>query len=109
MKSLLAIKTRLCAAVPNPDIEWAALTDPGDRKTAPAWIVDADDIEVRMPASYRAGKVADLIANAPTDISRLIAAVEAVSDWAGKNKAGYYDEAQDDVVAILSAALGAEE
>ena len=39
--------------------------------------MDADDIEIRLPATYAAGKVADLIANAPTDLTRLLAAIEA--------------------------------
>lgn len=58
--------------------EWAALTDPGDRNRAPAWIVDADDLEVRLDATYAAGKVATFIAAAPVDVARLVAAVEAV-------------------------------
>ena len=45
--------------------------------------------------------------DAPTDIARLLAAIEAISDWAGRNRTGYYDEAQDDVVQILTAALTA--
>ncbi|MFB9403600.1 hypothetical protein [Pseudarthrobacter polychromogenes] len=73
-----SIKARLQAAVPDPRTEWAELTDPGDRTTAPAWIVDADDIEIRLPSTYKAGRIAALIANAPTDIARLVAAVEAV-------------------------------
>ena len=74
---LAGIKTRLHAASPNPDVEWEVLTDPGDPKTAAAWIVDADDIEIRLPATYAAGKVAALIAEAPKDLTRLLAAVEA--------------------------------
>jgi len=57
------------AAKANPlGSEWAALVDPGDRQTAPAWIVDADDLEVRLDSTYAAGKVAAFIAAAPGNI-----------------------------------------
>ena len=32
--------------------------------------------------------------------------LDALSVWAGRSKSGYYDEAQDDVVQILSAGAG---
>lgn len=70
------IKARLEKANPM-GAEWEALTDPGDRKTAPAWIVDADDLEIRLNATYAAGKVATFIATAPTDVARLTMALEA--------------------------------
>lgn len=66
------IEARLNAANPLGS-EWEALTDPGDRKTAPAWIVDADDLEIRLDATYAAGKVAYFIAAAPADVAYLLA------------------------------------
>lgn len=70
------IKQRLDKANPL-GAEWEALTDPGDRHTAPSWIVDADDLEIRLDATYAAGKVAVFIASAPKDVARLSAALEA--------------------------------
>lgn len=67
------IEARLNAAAPNSETEWAAGGDPGDKKMAPAWIVDADDIEIRMPATYKAGKLAAFIANVPEDVRYLLA------------------------------------
>lgn len=74
----------------QPKGEWAALTDPGDRKTAPAWIVGAGDIEVRLPATYEAGRLAAFIAAAPSIVAQLVAAVERVeglaAEWEGMAK-----------------------
>lgn len=83
-----AIQQRLDKADPAKG-EWCALTDPGDRTTAPAWIVDANELEVRMDATYAAGKVAEFIAQAPTDVRFLLdlarkqqAALDAVENLA---------------------------
>lgn len=69
-----AIQERLSKADPAKG-EWCALTDPGDRKTAPAWIVDANELEVRLDATYAAGKVASFIANAPSDVAFMLGLV----------------------------------
>lgn len=74
---LAPIRQRIHRATPR-GLDWEALTDPGDRHAAPAWVVDADDIEIRLPATYAAGRIADLIANAPKDLTRLLTSVEAV-------------------------------
>lgn len=85
-----AIEARVDAATMGP---WEALTDPGDRKTAPAWIVDADEIEVRLPATYRAGKVAEFIAHARTDVPALLALAreQAAKLDAVKDLADYWE------------------
>ncbi|UDL14891.1 hypothetical protein PP357_gp44 [Arthrobacter phage Sarge] len=36
------------------------------------------------------------------------AALDALSDWAGRNRTGFYDEAQDDAVQIIREALEAK-
>ena len=67
---------------------------------------NGDDQLLDMADTGRQGRMdAEFIAHAREDIPRLLAVIEALSDWAGRSKTGFYDEAQDDVVAILSAAL----
>ena len=74
---LNGIRARLDAANPLGS-DWVPLTDPGDRNNPPAWIVDADDLEVRLDATYASGKVATFIAAAPTDVACLAKALEAI-------------------------------
>jgi hypothetical protein len=57
---------------------------------------------------------AEFIANTPTDIAFLLdlarkqqAALDALSNWAGRSRTGFYDEAQDDVVQMIREALEA--
>ena len=80
MSALDEIRARLGAIAASPEVEWHALTDPGDRATAAAWIVDADCFEIRLPATYEAGQVARFIAAAPTDVARLLNALDAALD-----------------------------
>lgn len=57
---------------------------------------------------------AEFIANAPADVAYLLAelrkrddVIAKLSDWAGRYKSAYYDEAQDDVVQIIRPVLRA--
>jgi len=89
--------------------------------------IDLAAIEARAQAAIveRESNFLDLRQFAPvilaidessTDVPALLALVREqqaviakLSDWAGRNKSGYYDEAQDDVVQIIRAAITATE
>ena len=103
------IQARLDAATPGP---WANYGNLGHE----VYAVNAHEDE---EPGYIAEVVhrepdAHFISNAPGDVAFLLAelrkaheALARVSDWAGRNKTGYYDEAQDDVVQIIRAAVAA--
>jgi hypothetical protein len=74
----------------------------------------SDVAQVVMHGSHDVAD-AEFIATAPGDLAYLLAelrkAREALArisdDWAGRNRTGFYDEAQDDVVQIIRAAVAA--
>jgi hypothetical protein len=69
-----------------------------------------DAIQARLDAAAPGA-----ITITPSDIAFLLdlarkqqAAIDALSDWAGRSRTGFYDEAQDDVVQIIREALEAK-
>jgi hypothetical protein len=69
-----------------------------------------DAIDARLAAA-----VPGAITITPGDVSFLLelarkqrAALDALSDWAGRNRTGFYDEAQDDAIQIIREALEAK-
>jgi hypothetical protein len=69
-----------------------------------------DAIQSRLDAA-----VPGAITITPSDIGFLLdlarkqqAAIDALSDWAGRNRTGFYDEAQDDAIQIIREALEAK-
>lgn len=74
---------RLKRETPGP--EWHALVDPGDRRTAAAWIIDAAEVEIRLVGDYQSGQIAYLIVALHRTIDAQILilrhAVEEYSPW----------------------------
>ena len=64
-----------------------------------------------QPDRYDGDRIAAVLADIPglLDLARKQqAALDALNDWCGRNKTGFYDEAQDDVVQIIRAAITGE-
>ncbi len=123
MNELDQIEARILAASPGP---WAVMNvnDPGEDVNFIDVYAESDGLETvcRMPnpADYSMREFleadAEFIAHSPDDAAYLLtlarkqaAALEAVNVWVGRHKTGFYDEAQDDVFALIRDALGAGE
>ena len=110
-----AIEARKNAATPGPWRTWK--DNDGQRGAAveTAWAHDSDGADTELITDWCTPPDAVFIAHAPQDITDLLvlarkqqAALDALNDWCGRNKTGFYDEAQDDVVQIIRASITGE-
>jgi len=83
------IRARLEAATPGP---WGTLAD--TYRSVPMHRIGADisgaDVAQVIAHGAQEAKDAALIANAPTDIARLLAALDAVLEWCATNQHPYH-------------------
>ncbi|XKH58510.1 hypothetical protein LG293_17970 (plasmid) [Citricoccus nitrophenolicus] len=65
-------------ATHGPGGEWSALLDPGHRRQKPAWILEAGDVAIELPADYEHGAIISFAAQARTMFPQLLAMAKAV-------------------------------